>query len=486
MKTEPAWREEDLGMPLPKTQHACSVCLPTWDSVLGYEEGREKVIQKLRSGYPRFFRHPAIARLFKEATLALTENGSKAVVFPNKDTAQRAQRFVEKRSGSASRIVSYEGLQALVVSEADFSVAMEYWRYTGEIVSSRQAERILQGRTPSEFNPKKLLRKLAGHAKCSDKHIYLYENGMAALFGVYRLISQLRPGKKSLQLEFPYVDAMRVQKHFGNGVVFLNEAEGESFEQALRRISKGEFSAVFCEAPSNPLLRTVDLETVSSACREGGVPLIVDDTICSAINIDVSRYADVVLSSLTKWVSGRGDVMAGQVRVCPRSPFASDLLEFLETDCPGHSRLFASDARVLARNVNSFARRMRECNRNGEAVADFLLAHPAVEKVWYPKFTTPELYQAVKRDDGGYGGLISFVLKNRKKSPRVFDALQLSKGPSLGTDFSLACPYTLLAHYDELEWAEGCGLDRNLIRLSVGREEQESLIEVIGKALEEA
>ena len=93
-------------MPLPKTQHACSVCLPTWDAVLGYEEKRDKVIRRLLAGYPRFFLHPATARLFAEATQALADNGSKAVVFPTRDAAHRAQRFVEKRSDSASRIAT--------------------------------------------------------------------------------------------------------------------------------------------------------------------------------------------------------------------------------------------------------------------------------------------------------------------------------------------------------------------------------------------
>lgn len=469
---------------MPKTQHACSVCLPTWDSVIGYEEQRDKIIRKLRCGYPRFYRHPAIVRLFNEATAALADSASQAVVFPNRYAAQRAQRFVEKRSGSASRIASYEGLQALIVAEADFPKAMEYWRYTGEIVSSRQAEKILQGRSTSEFKSKSLRKRLSKYGGYNPSDIYLYENGMAGLFAIYRFFNNLRPGKKTLQLEFPYVDAMRVQKHFGNGVVFLNEAEGESFELALRRISKGEFSAVFCEAPSNPLLRTIDLENVANACRDGGVPLIVDDTVCSAVNIDVSSYADVILSSLTKWVSGKGDVMAGQVVVSENSPFYSDLIGFFEEDCPDKSRLFASDARVLARNISGFSQRMEKHNQQGEALADLLMNHPAVEKVWYPKFTSADLYHKIKREDGGYGGLMSFVLKNRKKSPKFFDSLKLSKGPSLGTDFSLACPYTLLAHYDELQWAEDCGLDKNLIRISVGLETQRALLDTFTEALD--
>ena len=144
--TDTAWTDEDLGMPLPHSQHACSVCLPTWDSVIGYEEGRDKVINRMRCGYPRFFCHPAVDRLFAEASRALADSGSKVVVFPTREVAQRAQRFVEKRTGSALRIASYEGLQALIVPAADYPVAMEYWRYTGEIVSSRRAERVVQGK----------------------------------------------------------------------------------------------------------------------------------------------------------------------------------------------------------------------------------------------------------------------------------------------------------------------------------------------------
>lgn len=476
--------EVDTGMPLPKTQHACSVCLPTWDAVLGYEEKRDKVIRRMRAGYPRFFLHPATERLFAEATGALADKGSRVVVFPSRDAAQRAQRFVEKRSGSASRIASYEGLQALVVSEADYPVAMEYWRYTGEIVSSRQAERVIHGQETRGFGVRSLRSRLAAFGNDAPEDVFLYENGMASMFAIYRVLTKLFPSKKSLQLEFPYVDAMRVQNFFGNGVVFLTEAEGESFEEALRRIAKGEFSAVFCEAPSNPLLRTVDIAAVSEACRDGGVPLVVDDTICSVANVQVNKYADVVTSSLTKWVSGKGDVMAGQVTLCPESPMYSELLAFFGEDCPGGSRLFASDARVLARNISSFNRRIRESNANGEALADYLLAHPAVEKIWYPKFTTPGLYNAIKRKGGGYGGLMSLVLKNRKKTAKFYDALRMSKGPSLGTDFSIACPYTLLAHYDELEWAEGCGVDRHMIRISAGSEKSEQLLACLEEALE--
>jgi len=79
-------------------------------------------------------------------------------------------------------------------------------------------------------------------------------------------------------------------------------------------------------------------------------------------------------------------------------------------------------------------------------------------------------------ENGGYGGLISITLKNPKKAPAFYDALQVSKGPSLGTEFTLACPYTLLAHYDELDWAESHDVTPNLLRFSIGREPLEELI----------
>jgi cystathionine gamma-synthase len=86
------------------------------------------------------------------------------------------------------------------------------------------------------------------------------------------------------------------------------------------------------------------------------------------------------------------------------------------------------------------------------------------------------------RKGGGYGGLLSFVLKAERKTARVYDALRLCKGPSFGTVFTLVSPYTMLAHYHELEWAEDCGVSPNLLRVSCGLEP----FEVIQAAFENA
>lgn len=483
--TNPLWKKTTIGRPLPDSPHAVAVSLPTWESVVGYEEGREKVIQKLETGYPRFFTHPMVKRLFAKATDEVAEGGKRAVVFPTKAAAQRAQRYVERRINGATRITSYEDdLQALIVPEEALGVAMEYWRHTGEIVSSRQADDVLNEREIDGVSSVILRQQLAETTGAALDDHFVFESGMSAIFASFRAVMEQSPSKKTLQLEFPYVDGLKIQEKFGNGAVFLYETEGEDFDAAVRRIQEGEFAAVFCEIPSNPLLRSVNLARVSDACRQGGVPLVVDDTVASCINVDVLQFADIVTTSLTKWVSGKGDVMAGLVTVNERSAWVTEFRNFFNEATAGGSLLYKGDCKALISNMKDFPERVARSNENGELVADYLAEHPAVGRVWYPKYVTTHEYQLVRRNSGGYGGLISFTLKQPRKMPRVYDALELCKGPSLGTEFSLACPYTMLAHYFELDWAEACGVSPNLLRLSVGVEDGALIIGALARALD--
>jgi cystathionine gamma-synthase len=127
---------------------------------------------------------------------------------------------------------------------------------------------------------------------------------------------------------------------------------------------------------------------------------------------------------------------------------------------------------------------MRRHNANGLFIAERLRQHPAVGRVWYPKWENREAYEAVRRATGGWGALITFLPKNAATTaPLIYDRMVVCKGPSLGTTFTLACPFTLLAHYTELDWAESCGVSRYLIRLSVGLEEPEELWRRLAQAL---
>lgn len=483
LSAKPAWREKDLGLPLPDSAHACSVCLPTWDSVIGYEEGREKIIKRLRVGYPRFFKHPTVERLFDNARLEVAGDNEDVIVLPTRASVQRAHRWVERRAETAVRITSFHGLQALVVPAKAKAEANDYWRFSGEIVSSRQAQDFLDGKPRDGSKSHLVVRALTKFTGSATSNTFVFASGMAAVTSVLRALPGLANGKKTLQLEFPYVDCLKVQESFGHGVVYLNEATGESFDEALMRIRQGEFAGVFTELPSNPLLRTVNLERVAQACADGSTPLIVDDSATGPVNVEALRFADVVTSSLTKWVSGEGDVMAGMAAVNAKSPLAATLCHALGQDAVESAPLYIGDAEVLLSNIKDYPKRMKAINQNGVALAKWLSDHPAVAQVWHPSLTSTENYDAVRRKDGGYGGLLSFSLKAPKKAPKVYDSLRLSKGPSFGTLFTTVCPYTMLAHYRELEWAEGCGVPASLLRVSCGTEPAESLIAAFDQAL---
>jgi cystathionine gamma-synthase len=166
--------------------------------------------------------------------------------------------------------------------------------------------------------------------------------------------------------------------------------------------------------------------------------------------------------------------MGGALIVNPRSPLYRELRPFVEDR--HEELLWGEDAAVVEAHAHTFLGRVREQNRNGLAIAERLRRHARVERVWYPKWEFSEAYDAVRRPDGGWGSLITFLPKEAEtRAAQVYDALAVCKGPSLGTLFTLACPFTLLAHYGELDWAESCGVSRYLIRISVGLEDPDEL-----------
>lgn len=155
---------------------------------------------------------------------------------------------------------------------------------------------------------------------------------------------------------------------------------------------------------------------------------------------------------------------------------------------------FDEDAIYMERNSRDFRQRIRLINVNAEAVCDFLrprslaggASSPAIKEVFYPKYTTPENYNRCKIVDGktgGYGGLFSLTFTSLAASAAFFDALPCYKGPSLGTNFTLASPFTILAHYAELEWAAQFGVEEGLVRVSVGMEDTDVLLRYFEVAL---
>jgi cystathionine gamma-synthase len=478
--TDPAWREEDLGCPLPDSPHAVSVAIPTWAQVVGYEEKDVRVTSRFRCGYPRFFLHPLVQRLRDDAAAAAGRPGETVLVFPSDVAARRCLAFVGR-----GRVEPWKhGLAICAVPDEDRDRALLHWRLGGEIVSSRRAAAALEDRPADESGgqaARRVLReRIAAWTGQSAADVHLFASGMAAFSTAHRLAMAQRPERPTLQIEFPYVDALKVQQEAPGGAMFLpNVADWASVE---RRLDEHPPAAVFCEIASNPQLRTADLAALAPMLRRRAIPLVVDDTVSSVHNVDVYPYADLVTTSLTKWISGAGDVLAGCVVLNRASPWHSLFRTRLAH--AAHEPLWADDAVVLEANSRDFPERMARINATADALRDFLAAHPRVERVWHPRDETPAAYESLRRPGGGHGGLLSFLPADPSgTAPAFYDRWQVNKGPSLGTNFTLACPYLLLAHYAELDWCASLGMDRHLIRLSVGLEDPEVLLRRLDAAL---
>ncbi len=493
--THPFFSADDLGLAIPESDHAVSVCLPLWEHVVGYEEGDESIVDTMECGYPRFLVHPLVAELFLAAQKEFARKDEVALVFPSLSAAWRCADYVKKRVGASCRLESYSwgDLTAVLLPEEAYETAWQYWQHAGEIVSSRMAESALTDaaldnhdtRTGNEATTTIRSRLAEDYSGVDPADVYLFSSGMAAIFAVHRILTDHSPGLPTIQIEFPYRDTFKLQEQFGEGGIadFSTTLSG-GLDEVCHFFQKGNrAAAVYTEVPSNPLLRTANLVEISPILRENDVPLVIDDAVVTGQNVAPFRFADVVTTSLTKSFSGGGDVAGGAVILHRDSPF----YEILKTNLPdaeAASPLFVRDATVLEMNSRHFAERTAGYNANAMALVDLLEGHPLVEKIWHPSVENSTNYDALKKDKGGYGGLLSIQLKGgQSASAKFYDALELSKGPSFGTNFSLICPYVLLAHYHELDWAKKRGVDPNLIRIWTGLEDSDELLKRFEMAL---
>ena len=488
----PPFREEDVGHPLPDSEYAVSVSLPTWDSVIGYEESQDSVLEKLKTGYPRFFLSPIIKSL--ENRVLSEFNVSEdfgCLIFNLESVAVRCREFILNRHDGWEVVVKpiCQGNAFTVIFPKQVQdVAKKFWRFFGEGLSVRCAKSLLAENYKVDPRGNDALlaikNRIAEDTGQSAEDVYIYPSGMAAVSAVHRALTHIAPGARSIQFDFPYVDVLKVQKEIGSGVVFLPAADEQSISRLDDIVNNGEkICGIYCELPSNPLLRSADLNSIKRITGSLNIPIVVDDTVATNVNVDVFKYADVATTSLTKYYSGVGDVIAGAVIVNRESQHRDKIVSQLKTQ--NDSTLYAEDAIALNNNMIDYRERVLRVNQTAPRLVDLLNNHHSVSKIWYPKYETRTHYDAVKRDEGGFSGLFSIELKNPEKTTSQFyNALQLCKGPSLGANFTLVCPYTILAHYDELQWCHENGVSKWLIRVSVGQETYDFLSQRFLDALE--
>ncbi|KAI9797878.1 MAG: hypothetical protein M1833_005078 [Piccolia ochrophora] len=594
-----------LGQAIPpNTAHAVSVSIPTWRSNVGYGEKEGWVMDKLKTGYPRFLIHESIARFADDIIRYNGNLGEQCFLFPSHSIATRCLDFFHSQDPSLvheqiriieliytpSRTAEDSMLRfdphvyAVVFPQEQFKIAKMFWQHTGDGISSRRADfchsayrhgnlvekhRIDDGSRPelrSRKGPKRYFRDVSmdGHphiatkeshadaptsngstgpsesqehaqfieerfgrnldlsliadaklaiekriagsltsdcesdvgatardparptqraSRLSTNDVYLFPTGMSAIFNSHRIMMAARGALKSICFGFPYVDTLKILQKWGPGCLFYGHGSTEELDDLERRLQSGErYLALFCELPSNPLLRSPDLVRIRDLALTYDFAVVVDETVGNFVNVNVTPYADAIVSSLTKIFSGEANVMGGSLVLNPASRYYTLLKRTFAENHEDH--YWPEDVLFMERNSRDFYSRNLKINENAEAICDVLRGHPNVKEVFYPKYSkTRANFDRCRTSHGGYGGLLSVVFSEAAEAVVFLDRVETYKGPSLGTNFTLTSPYVLLAHYRELDWVAQYGVEANLVRVSVGLEDTNELVTKFEDAL---
>ncbi len=480
---DPFWEAKDLGQAIPQSPHAVSVALPRWEDVIAYEEKDPDCINVLQSIYPRFGLTPLIKEIAEKAIQLQGGNTHSSWPYPNIQTATKAEEFCKQMNTKAeTNIQEIAGLQCLIVDINTTRTAKAFWQHTGLGASSRQAAIALNKEKAPSINAGEEARlsirnRLANIYGCPSDLVQLHPSGMAALHTALEALRKFRPNNKAFQLGFPYVDVLKLPQVIFDGSELILDQDPTKLAIEL---DKQKPSALIVELPSNPMLQCVDLPLAAKIAHDRGIPVIADDTIGSAINIDSLPYVDLVFTSLTKSFSGQGDILAGSLIISPESPWRQTLQELIPLN--SLANLSHADAIALDHASKDVIPRIHQLNSSCLEIKNRLEHHPEVERVLHPA-DCPN-FKLLMRKNAGFGCLLSFELTGGYlKAQEFYNSLKVCKGPSLGTIFTLVCPYVLLAHYNELPWAKECGVPSSLIRVSVGLEPTEELWGRFEKAL---
>ncbi|MEH7525747.1 methionine gamma-lyase [Bacillus sp. JJ1503] len=257
----------------------------------------------------------------------------------------------------------------------------------------------------------------------------------------------------------------------------------ETREQLLEAI-RPETVCIYVETPINPTMKLVDLQMVAEIGKEKGILVVVDNTFSSPyLQNPINLGCDVVIHSATKYICGHGDVIAGLV-IGPKE-FIEEVAMTTQKDIGGIISPF--DAWLLLRGLKSLAVRMdRHCD-NTEKLADYLLSHPKVNKVYYPGHKHNSEFEIAQKQMRRSGGMISFTLKGEKETAQNFmNALKLIKiAVSLGdAETLIQHPATMTHAAVPKDSREKMGIDDALLRLSVGLESWLDIRDDIEQALE--
>ncbi|OAQ88597.1 PLP-dependent transferase [Purpureocillium lilacinum] len=406
------------------------------------------------------------------------------VAYPAHLTRVAFQFWLLTGYGVSSRFASFWLNNAPFLRPDHQEDATGRWREALPVEEAKEAANAMRNHIASLYS--------IDDVKATAEDVFLFQCGMAAITqtaGILRALAGERQDYRIAMFGFLNVDTVAVLgKVLGFGCAFYGHASSADLDALEAELQSGKrIDALFTEFPTNPQLKLVDLERLHALATRHDFVLVIDDSIGTPANVLTAPHCDLVSSSLTKMFSGACNVMGGSVVVSPWSRRRAALRAALAAR--HEDTFFPLDVLVLRANSADFEARVAAASDNARRVAEQLRGHPLVDEVLYPWGSpSQERYDRFRRSrpGGGYGFLLSVRFREPDAAVAFHDALELAKGPSFGTNFTLACPYTVLAHYSELEWAGQFGVPAHLVRISVGVEDPEVLRVAIGKALDAA
>jgi len=323
-------------------------------------------------------------------------------------------------------------------------------------------------------------RKIAELESAEDCAVF--SSGMAAISTA--IISLVSPGDHIVSIRDLYGGTVELLSNlmtkFEVLTTFVEATNTGEMESAVRDNTK----LLFLETPTNPTLKLVDLSKVAEIAKRNDAKVLVDNTFATPYNQQPLRFGcSLVIHSATKYLAGHNDVTAGA------AAGSEELIEPMKK----LRRILGAvldphGAWLMLRGMKTLSLRMEKHNANGQKVAEYLEAHPKVERVYYPGLSTHPQHSLAKRQMKGFGGVLSFELKgNLNRAVKFVDNLKLALiAPSLGGTETLVSQPSTVSHYfmnpDERRKA---GISDSLIRLSLGIEDPEDIISDLAQAFEE-
>ena len=315
----------------------------------------------------------------------------------------------------------------------------------------------------------------------NGKHGICFSSGMGATDAVIKLLA---PGDEVITSNDLYGGSYRMFKRvyekFGIKFHFIDLTKTENLIPNLNAKTK----LLWLETPSNPLMRIIDIEACCALAKKHNVLVAVDNTFASPyLQNPLALGADIVMHSVTKYLSGHSDVIMGALVVNDDQLYQE--LAFIANSCgavPG-----PQDSFLVLRGIKTLHLRMERHCTNGKVIANFLKQHPKIGQVYWPGFTDHPNHAIAKKQMRDFGGMLSFTLKDDslEKAKALMENVSLfSLAESLGGVESLINHPASMTHASiPKEEREKNGLSDSLIRLSIGVEDAEDLMEDLSQSL---